>query len=197
VQIAKALEANVTGVCSTGNVEMVRSIGADSVVDYTAKDFTRQGERYDLILDAVGNRSLNDPRRALTPKGTLVIVGAAGGEWVGPFALALKAALVSRFGGQRLVFFMAKICREDLLVLTEFVAAGIAHAGHRPHVRAGCRRRGHRLSRGGTRPRQGSRHALNRTQGTGPICSANRLCKARNLSEGTHSPSSELVSEGT
>jgi NADPH:quinone reductase-like Zn-dependent oxidoreductase len=124
VQIAKALGAHVTGVCSTGNVEMVRSIGADSVVDYTSEDFTRQGERYDLIVDAVGNRSLADLRRGLKPKGTLVLVGAGDGNWVGALALPLKALLMSRFVSQRLLFFMAKICREDLLVLTELAAAG-------------------------------------------------------------------------
>lgn len=124
VQIAKALGANVTGVCSTRNVDMVRSIGADSVVDYTAEDFTRQGEKYDLILDAVGKRSLSDLRRALTSKGTLVIVGGADGNWVRPLALPLKGAIVSRFVSQRLRFFVAKICREDLLVLTELVTTG-------------------------------------------------------------------------
>jgi NADPH:quinone reductase-like Zn-dependent oxidoreductase len=124
VQIAKALRAHVTGVCSTGNAEMVRSIGADSVIDYTAEDFTRQRERYDLIIDAVGKRSVADLRRGLTPKGTLVIVGAGDGNWVGPFALPLKAMVVSRFVSQRLLFFMAKVCQEDLLVLTELVVAG-------------------------------------------------------------------------
>jgi NADPH:quinone reductase-like Zn-dependent oxidoreductase len=81
VQIAKAFGAEVTGVCSTKSVDMVRSIGADHVVDYTQQDFTRTGERYDLILEMAGNRSLTDLRRALAPKGTLVLVGGSGGRW--------------------------------------------------------------------------------------------------------------------
>jgi NADPH:quinone reductase-like Zn-dependent oxidoreductase len=89
VQLAKAYGAEVTGVCSTKSLEMVRSIGADHVIDYTQKDFTRSGQRYDLILEMAGNRSLSDLRRALTPKGTLVLVGGSGvaGSW-GPVALS-------------------------------------------------------------------------------------------------------------
>ncbi|MCH8223508.1 MAG: NAD(P)-dependent alcohol dehydrogenase, partial [Chloroflexi bacterium] len=75
VQIAKSLGAEVTGVCSTGNLDMVRSIGADQVIDYTREDFTQNGQRYDLIIDAVGNRSVSDLKRALSPKGTCVIIG--------------------------------------------------------------------------------------------------------------------------
>ncbi len=84
VQIAKALGADVTGVCSTRNVELVRSIGADRVVDYTREDFTKSGERYDLILDNVGNHSLSECRRALNPKGRYVMVGGPPGRWINP-----------------------------------------------------------------------------------------------------------------
>jgi len=124
VQIAKAFGADVTGVCSTRNVDMVRSIGADQVIDYTREDFTRVGQRYDLILDAVGNRSLSDFRRALTPKGTLVLVGGGSGRLLGPLALPLRALVVSPFVGQRLLPFLAKVSKEDLVVLKELIEAG-------------------------------------------------------------------------
>jgi NADPH:quinone reductase-like Zn-dependent oxidoreductase len=124
VQIAKAFGAHVTGVCSTRNVELVRSIGADEVIDYTAADFAGSGRRYDLIVDAVGNRSLGDCRRALTPKGTLVLVGGGGGRWLGPLALPLRAAVMSRFVSQRLRPFLAQIKKPDLVVLKELIEAG-------------------------------------------------------------------------
>jgi NADPH:quinone reductase-like Zn-dependent oxidoreductase len=91
VQVAKALGAHVVGVCSTRNVEMVRSIGADEVVDYTAEDFTHKKEGYDLVLDTVGNRSLSRMRRALAPHGTLLVVGAGGGRLLGPVSQMLRA----------------------------------------------------------------------------------------------------------
>jgi NADPH:quinone reductase-like Zn-dependent oxidoreductase len=125
VQIAKALGGDVTGVCSTRNVDLVRSIGADRVVDYTVEDFTRGGQRYELILDLVGNRSLPDLRRALTPKGTLVLSGGGvGGRWLGPLALMLRAMVLSRFMGQRMLPFLAKLRRDDLVVLKELIEAG-------------------------------------------------------------------------
>jgi NADPH:quinone reductase-like Zn-dependent oxidoreductase len=97
VQIAKSLGANVTGVCSTRNVEMVRSIGADQVVDYTKDDYTKGGERYDVIIDNVGNHSLLDNRRVLNPKGKYVLIGGGGpndGNWIGPMAGPVKAILL-------------------------------------------------------------------------------------------------------
>ena len=124
VQIAKAFGADVTGVCSTRNLEMVRSIGADTVVDYTVEDFTRTGARYDVIVDNVGNRSLSALRRAMTAKGTLVIVGGGGGRLLGPMTQMLKARVLSRFVGQRLLMFVATLNKEDLLVLKELIDAG-------------------------------------------------------------------------
>jgi NADPH:quinone reductase-like Zn-dependent oxidoreductase len=124
VQLAKAFGAEVTGVCSTKSVEMVRSIGADHVIDYTQEDFTRSGQRYDLILEMAGNRSLSDLRRALTPKGTLVLVGGSGGRWFMGTGRTLRAVVVSRFVRQRLRSFFSKPKRADLVVLKEFIEAG-------------------------------------------------------------------------
>jgi NADPH:quinone reductase-like Zn-dependent oxidoreductase len=124
VQLAKAFAAEVTGVCSTQSVDMVESIGADHVIDYTQQDFARSGQRYDLILEMAGNRSLADLRRALTPKGTLVLVGGSGGRWFMGTGRTLRAVLVSPFVGQRLRSFFSKPKRTDLLVLKEFLEAG-------------------------------------------------------------------------
>jgi len=124
VQIAKAFGAEVTGVCSTPNVETVRSIGADHVVDYAVDDFTRHKRRYDLVLDVVGNRTLADLRRALTPKGTLVLVGGGHGKWLGPLALPLRALAISRFVRQRLITVLANFTRPDLATLAELIEAG-------------------------------------------------------------------------
>lgn len=124
VQIAKAFGADVTGVTSTRNLEMVRSIGADHVIDYTREDFTRSGQRYDLILDPGGNRSLSDIRRVLTPEGTLVLVGPGSGQWVGPIARMLRAIVTSRFVGQRMLPFLSTVSKDDLLVLKELIEAG-------------------------------------------------------------------------
>jgi NADPH:quinone reductase-like Zn-dependent oxidoreductase len=125
VQIAKALGADVTGVCSTTKVDAVRSIGADHVVDYTQEDFTRGGQRYDLILDMVGNRSLSDLRRALTPRGTLVLVGGEGGDrWIGAVGRSIRALVVSPFVSQRLRMIIAAAKAQDLRFLTELIEAG-------------------------------------------------------------------------
>ncbi len=124
VQIAKAMGGEVTGVCSTSNVDLVSSIGADEVVDYTAGGFTEAKRQYDLIIDLVGNRSLSDLRRALTPKGTLVLVGGGGGNLLGPLADPIRAFVLSRFVSQRLLPFLAKLRTTDMVFLTELIGAG-------------------------------------------------------------------------
>ncbi|MEX1072176.1 MAG: NAD(P)-dependent alcohol dehydrogenase [Chloroflexota bacterium] len=124
VQIAKSFGAEVTGVCSTRNLDMVRSIGADHVVDYTREDFADGVQRYDLILDTVGNRSLRDLRRALVPKGTLVVTGGGGGRWLGPAAQIFSAMAVSPFVSQRLVPVYGTRKMADLDVLKGLIEAG-------------------------------------------------------------------------
>lgn len=124
VQLAKAFGADVTAVCSARNVDMVRSIGADRVIDYTKEDFARSGERYDLILYINGNRSISDCRRAMTRDGTLVIVGGSGGRVLGPLSLWLQALVLRRFVSQRLVPFMSKGSKEGLVVLKDLIEAG-------------------------------------------------------------------------
>jgi len=126
VQIAKSLGANVTGVCSTRNVDLVRSIGADQVIDYTKEDFTQTAQRYDVMLDLVGSRSLSDCRPALTPRGTYVLVGVRDlGRWFG-LARQIKALLLSPFVRQRMRVFVVKHNRADLAVLKDLVEAGKA-----------------------------------------------------------------------
>ena len=125
VQIARAFGADVTGVCSRRNVDMVRSIGADHVIDYEQEDFTRTGLRYDLILDSVGNHALSECRRSLTTKGTLVIVGGPdNGGWLGPLADVLGVLVQSWFVSQRLVVFVASLNQPDLAVLKELIESG-------------------------------------------------------------------------
>jgi NADPH:quinone reductase-like Zn-dependent oxidoreductase len=125
VQIAKSFGADVTGVCSTRNVDMVRSIGADSVIDYTREDFTRSGQKYDLILQLAGTRSSSDCRRALTRKGKLLLSsGDSSGRWIGPIGRILGAVVLSPFVSQRLEPFMAKGSGDDLKVLKELIEAG-------------------------------------------------------------------------
>jgi NADPH:quinone reductase-like Zn-dependent oxidoreductase len=125
VQIAKALGAEVTGVCSSRNVDMVRALGADHVIDYTRENFTESGQRYDLILDNVGNHSLRAVRRALVPDGTLVIVGGSSkGNWIGPLQGPLTAILWSPFVGQNLENFMARLDSQDLSTLADLMRAG-------------------------------------------------------------------------
>jgi NADPH:quinone reductase-like Zn-dependent oxidoreductase len=125
VQLAKNLgAAEVTGVCSTRNMELVRSIGADHVVDYSQDDFTRGGERYDLLLDTVGNRSLRALRRTLTKKGTVVLLGGGGGRLLGPIPKILGGMVLSRFVGQRIVTFVCKPNKDDLELLKELIETG-------------------------------------------------------------------------
>jgi NADPH:quinone reductase-like Zn-dependent oxidoreductase len=124
VQVAKAFGANVTGICSTANLDMVRSIGADEVIDYTKEDFAQTGQRYDVMLDLVGSRSLSDCRRALTRRGTYVVVGVKDvGRWLG-LGRQFKALLLSPFVRQRLRVFVVRHNRQDLAVLKELVEAG-------------------------------------------------------------------------
>jgi len=125
VEIAKALGAEVTGVCSTRNVQMVREIGADHVFDYTREDFTKSGERYDLIVDIAASRSLAEYGRVLKPDGIYVIVGAAGrGRWLGPLAPALKTLAYAPFASGEFVFFVANLNMPDLLFVAELMEQG-------------------------------------------------------------------------
>jgi NADPH:quinone reductase-like Zn-dependent oxidoreductase len=126
VQIAKGLGATVTGVCSTAKADLVRSLGADDVIDYTREDFADGSRRWDLIIDTAGRRPLSKLRRALTPKGTLVIVGGdGGGHWTGGFFRGvLRGPIVSMFVGQRLRGLTTKIEQDDLVTLAELVEAG-------------------------------------------------------------------------
>jgi NADPH:quinone reductase-like Zn-dependent oxidoreductase len=125
VQVAKSFGADVTGVCSTRNVSMVRSTGADHVIDYTQEDFTRSGQRYDLIFDTVGNHSLPECRRALTPAGTFVMVGGPNeGRWLGALAGLLKVVALSWFVSQKLLPILAHFRKDDLMVVRELLAAG-------------------------------------------------------------------------
>jgi len=124
VQIAKALGAEVTGVCSTGNVDLVRSIGADHVIDYTREDFTLTDRRYDLLLDVAGSRPWSACRRVLNPQATLVIVGAPkGNRLVGPLSHIVKVKLAAFRSSQKVVFFIAKFDKTDMAVLADLLAA--------------------------------------------------------------------------
>jgi NADPH:quinone reductase-like Zn-dependent oxidoreductase len=125
VQLAKAFGAEVTGVCGTGNVELVRSIGADHVVDYTRADFTRTERRYDVLLDVAGNRPLTATRRVLVRNGVLVgIGGPKDGNWIRPVMPFVRLVALSPFVSQRLVPLLAGQRRDDLAVLSELLAAG-------------------------------------------------------------------------
>jgi NADPH:quinone reductase-like Zn-dependent oxidoreductase len=133
VQIAKALGANVTGVCSARNLDLVRSIGADQVIDYTTEDFAASGRQYDLVLHVAGNRSLKDHRRALKPDGTLVLVGGGTGRDMGggsqtldtlrAMALVMSRGIFARFLRQRIRMFVAKIRPDDLALIADLCAS--------------------------------------------------------------------------
>ncbi len=127
VQLARSFGAHVTGVCSTRNAELVRSLGADHVVDYTREDFSRGPRRYDVVFDLVGNRSLADLRRVLTPTGTLVLSGggvSSGGSLVGPVGLLIRGQLLARFVRHRVVTLTAAPSRENLATLRELAESG-------------------------------------------------------------------------
>lgn len=124
VQIAKSLGAEVTGVCSTRNLEMVRSIGADHVIDYKKENYTQLGQQYDLILDMVGNHSISDNRKALKPEGRMVMVGGGKGNWIAPFAGSIKATLWAPFIDQEIGSMLSGFNSEDLTTLGELMVMG-------------------------------------------------------------------------
>jgi NADPH:quinone reductase-like Zn-dependent oxidoreductase len=125
VQIAKAFGAEVSGVCSARNLEMVRSLGADHVIDYTVVGFTQSGQKYDLIFQLAGTRSPSECRRALTSNGTLVISsGESEGHWIGPVDRVIKALMLSPFVSQKMASFTVKPSREDLQLLKQFIEDG-------------------------------------------------------------------------
>lgn len=127
IQIAKSLGADVTGVCSTKNLDLVRSLGADHVIDYTKEDFMKGDQRYDVILDNVGTQPLSGFRRVLTPKGNYVMIGGGGpndGKWIGPMGRPIKAMVMSPFISQKMGFFMAKQDKSDLNVLADLMQSG-------------------------------------------------------------------------
>jgi NADPH:quinone reductase-like Zn-dependent oxidoreductase len=124
VQVAKALGAHVTAVTSTRNLELVGSLGPDELIDYTREDFTRRGERYDVIFDLAADRSFEECRRALTPSGRLILAGAAKKGRLGPLMRPVVAFVRSRLGSRWLVLLLARVRHEDLVVLKELVEAG-------------------------------------------------------------------------
>ena len=160
VQIAKSFGAEVTGVCSTRNVEMVRSIGADHVFDYAQEDYTESGKRYDLIIDNVGNHSLSANRRVLNPDDIFVIVGGSKGQWLGPLMGPIKALMLSPLVSQEFVTLLAVLRKDDLVILGDLmqegkvtpvinrryqlseVPAAIRYSGEGPHSRKNSNRFG-------------------------------------------------------
>jgi NADPH:quinone reductase-like Zn-dependent oxidoreductase len=124
VQIAKTLGAEVTGVCSERNTALVRSLGADHVIDYRSQDYTTGDERYDVIIDNVGNHSPGQNRRALVPGGKLVMVGGPSGNWIGPLKNPLQALVLSPFADQEFILFLAEMNQQDLAYLGDLMASG-------------------------------------------------------------------------
>jgi NADPH:quinone reductase-like Zn-dependent oxidoreductase len=127
VQIAKTMGANVTGVCSTRNVALVQSLGADRVIDYKTSDYTQGTQKYDVILDNVGNRSLAENRRVLKPDGHYVLIGGGGpddGRWIGPMIKPIGAAVASWFVPQKMGMVLAELNQKDLTVLADLMASG-------------------------------------------------------------------------
>lgn len=124
VQIAKSFGAEVSGVCSTRNAEMVRSIGADHVIDYTQEIYTESGKKYDVIVDNVGNHSLSDNRKVLTANGILVMVGGPPGNWIGPLITPIKALMLSPFVSEKFENILAELNQEDLVFLSDLMQAG-------------------------------------------------------------------------
>ena len=124
VQIAKALGADVTGVSSTRNVEMVQSIGADRVIDYTKEDFTKSGQKYDVVLDNVGNHSLSAVRGVVKPNGKYVMVGGPTGKWLDPLPRVVRMLVLSRFISQEMRMFLSDLNQKDLGVMSDLMVSG-------------------------------------------------------------------------
>ena len=124
IQFASLIGAEVTGVCSARNADMVRLIGADHVIDYKTENYTQSGKKYDLIIDMIGNHSLSDNRQVLTPEGKFDIIGGAKGNWLGPLMGPLKASLYSPFVAQDFVLLMAQMRKDDLETLADLMTAG-------------------------------------------------------------------------
>jgi len=124
VQIAKSMGAEVTGVCSTRNVDMVRSIGADHVFDYKKDDYTKSGQHYDLIIDNVGNHSLLKNRAVLKPDGKLVMLGGPTGNWIGPLIRPIQALVLSPFVDQEFIMLLAHLNKDDMEFLAGLMKSG-------------------------------------------------------------------------
>src|SRR5256885_5551052 len=127
VQIAKSFGADVTGVCSTRNLDLVKSLGADHVIDYTKEDFAKSAERYDAILDNVPNHSLSECRRVLNPNGKYVLIGGGGpndSRWIGPFGRIIKTMVLSPFTSQKMGMMMADANRQDQTILADMMQSG-------------------------------------------------------------------------
>ncbi len=124
VQIARSLGAEVTAICSTRNIELVKSLGADRVIDYTKEDFTLDTARYDVVIDNVGNRSFGDARRVLSPTGTYVLIGGGKGRWLAPFPMLASGKIQARFTDQDMKFFIARFNEPDLQLLHDMIASG-------------------------------------------------------------------------
>src|SRR5213075_2173371 len=127
VQIAKSFGADVTGVCSTRNIDLVKSLGADHVIDYTKEDFTKGADRYDVILDNVPNHSLSEIRRVLNPNGNYVLIGGGGpndNPWIGPFGRLIQALVISPFVSQKMGMMMAQLTKSDLSILGDMMQSG-------------------------------------------------------------------------
>src|SRR5213082_3004057 len=128
VQIAKSFGADVTGVCSTRNLDLVRSLGADHVINYTKEDFTKSAQRYDVILDNVANRSLSECRGVLNPEGRYVLIGGGGvneSRWIGPGLIhAFKAMFLSKFVSQKMGMMLAELNQKDLTALADLMQSG-------------------------------------------------------------------------
>jgi NADPH:quinone reductase-like Zn-dependent oxidoreductase len=124
VQIAKSYGAEVTGVCSARNEEMVRSIGADHVFDYKKENYTESGQKYDLIIDMIGNHSLSENRQVMTPEGIFVGVGGSKGNWIGPLMRPINSLLYSPFVDQQFLTLFAQMGQQDLQVLSNLLKSG-------------------------------------------------------------------------